>query len=139
MSKPKNMTPDQEAAWKEKERQRRSSPEYKAKQKARSRRWYDQGGKEKTVSNIAQKRKDLAFVDAERAAERRRVAENPFRKQKAQENQKQWRSTEVGSKKNCAKAMRYYERNAEEIKERRKGNRRYDAFMRTIEEEARSC
>ena len=129
MSKPKNMTPEQEAEWKERQRLRRSSPEYKAKAAIRSRRYYEKPGQKEAI--IAKTR---AFRSTEEgrlhrnALERAALAANPENIEKARIRQKEWQATERGRALNCEKTKRYYRKKRVEAD--------FEAFMATLESEA---
>lgn len=129
MSKPKNMTPEQEAAWKEKERLRRASPEYKAKAAIRSRRFYDKPGqKDAIVAKTRAIRETFAGKQHRNALERARVASSEELQAKSAERQRRWQATQDGKVKNRAKSARYVER-----------KRQYEHFLSTMDQEGAEC
>lgn len=130
MSKPKNLTPEQEAAWKEKQRLRRSSPEYVAKAKIRSRRWYEKEGvKEQVVAKTSERRADPQYRAHRNELERSRLASDQSLRTKASARQKAWAATPEGEEKSRLKSLRYYQSRADIIKEKRRLQRQFDRFM----------
>jgi hypothetical protein len=129
MTKPKNMTPEQEAAWVEKERARRASPEYKAKAAIRARRFYEKPGqKEKIVAKTREFRETNGGKRHRNALERARLASSEKLQAKAAERQRRWQATEDGKIKNRAKSARYADR-----------QREYEHFLSTLEQEGAEC
>lgn len=129
MSKPKNMTPEQEAEWREKERLRRASPEYKAKAAIRGRRFYEKPGqKDALVAKTRAARETPSGKQHRNALERVRVASSEELQAKASERQRRWQATPGGKLKNRAKTARYSER-----------KRQYEHFLSTLEQEGAEC
>lgn len=127
MSKPKNMTPEQEAAWRERERLRRATPEWKAAAAARGRRWYEKGNNRERVIAANRAKRATAEGRADRnAKERAALATRDHLKEKARARLRAWASTEEGKQKNRAKAARHY-----------RLKREYEHFMAALEAEAR--
>lgn len=129
MTKPKNMTPEQEAAWRAKQAERRSSPEAKAKQKARFDRWYaEQGGKEKIVSRTKAIRATPEGREKRNAYEREALANSQEKRDASVDRQRKWRESETGKLKNCEKTKRNYKK--------KKLDAEYDAFIASISDDA---
>lgn len=137
MTKPKNMTPDQELAWKEAQRQRRTRPDQIAKTKQRQKDWYEnKGGREKVIAKTKASRETNEGRVKRNEADRIRLASNVALREAAKKRQDEWRASEAGGEKSRLKARKYYEKTSDEIKNRRKDSRRFDAFMRQMEREA---
>ena len=126
MSKPKNMTPEQEVAWKEKQRLRRSTAEYKAKAAVRARSWYERGDNK---SILISKNNVLRSTAEGRAArndgERSRYARSEEIRAKGAERQTAWRATDHGKALNRAKAARYADR--------KRLDKEFDRFLANME------
>ena len=123
MTKPKNMTSEQEAIWKESERLRRSAPEYKEKCAIRSRRYYDKHGhKDIVIAKTKAARTAPGGKEHRNLLERERLQQSPELKDRSANRQKQWRSTPQGAQKNREKSARYAER---------KGH--YDQFLTAMD------
>lgn len=126
MTKPKNMTPEQEIAWKERDRARRSTPEYKEKAAIRARRWYDSGeNKQNLINKNASKRASKEGRDIRNAQERKRYQENAEVRQKSKDRLKEWQATEHGKELTRKKSARFAMK--------KKIDREYEAFMEDME------
>lgn len=126
MSKPKNMTAEQEAEWKERQRARRATPEYKAKAAVRARRYYEKPGqKDIIVAKTRSARAEDSGREHRNALERLSYAQKQEIREKARERLAAWQSTERGKELNRQKAKRHY------VKKRIDAE--FSAFMANLE------
>ena len=127
MSKPKNMTPEQEAAWKAKQAARRATPEYKAKAAIRGRKYYD-ANKDEVISRTAARREtELGAAARIQEGLRRRASADAV--QVDRDRQRRWQATAGGREKNLEKVRRYQAANKEAIKDRRRLKAHFERFM----------
>lgn len=137
MSKPKNMTPEQEEAWYERERARKMEPAKRAARLDRQKK-YRSTEHAKELQRIAQARhkKQEGYKERHNAYCRQRYANSEEIKEKERERGRSWCLTETGKQSKRASAKKYYENNADRVCLKLRTNREYDAFMSALEQEA---
>lgn len=129
MAKPKNMTLEQDAAWRERDRARRSTPEYKEKAAIRARRWYERGeNKQNLINKNASKRAAEEGRDKRNMQERKRYQESEEVREKSKSRLKDWQSTEHGKELTRKKSARFALK--------KKIDKEYDAFMEGMDGES---
>lgn len=125
MTKPKNMTPEEDAAWRKRISERQNTPEFKTKQRIRNHRFYAKpGSKDRIVAKTKLIRSTLE--GRERRNERERaLATKPENLKKAAERKTKWKSSERGQKLYRAQVERYWHRS--------KTDAEFEAFMSSME------